>query len=29
MDFEEVGMIGEKLEKYKRLVAETDAAYAS
>jgi hypothetical protein len=27
MDFEEVGMTGEKLEKYNRLVAETDAAY--
>jgi hypothetical protein len=27
MDFEEVGMTGEKLEEYKRLVAETDAAY--
>jgi hypothetical protein len=27
MDFEEMGMAGEKLEKNKRLVAETDAAY--
>jgi hypothetical protein len=27
MDFEELGMTGEKLEKYKYLVAETDAAY--
>jgi hypothetical protein len=27
MDFEEVGMTGEKLEKYNSLVAETDAAY--
>jgi hypothetical protein len=27
MAFEESGMEGEKLEKYKRLVAETDAAY--
>jgi hypothetical protein len=27
MDFEELGMTGAKLEKYKRLVAETDAAY--
>jgi len=27
MDFEEMGMTGEKLEEYKRLVAETDAAY--
>jgi hypothetical protein len=27
MDFEESGMTGEKLAKYKRLVAETDAAY--
>jgi len=27
MDFEEVGMTGEKLEKYNSLVAETDATY--
>jgi hypothetical protein len=27
MYFEEVGMTGAKLEEYKRLVAETDAAY--
>jgi hypothetical protein len=27
MDFEEIGMTGAKLEEYKRLVAETDAAY--
>jgi hypothetical protein len=27
MNFEELGMTGEKLAKYKRLVAETDAAY--
>jgi hypothetical protein len=27
MDFEESGMTGAKLEEYKRLVAETDAAY--
>jgi hypothetical protein len=27
MDFEELGMTGAKLEEYKRLVAETDAAY--
>jgi hypothetical protein len=27
MDFEEVGMTGEKLEKYESLVAETDAAH--
>jgi hypothetical protein len=27
MDFEELGMEGEKLAEYKRLVAETDAAY--
>jgi hypothetical protein len=27
MDFEESGMEGEKLEEYKRLVAETDASY--
>jgi hypothetical protein len=27
MDFEELDMTGEKLAKYKRLVAETDAAY--